>query len=135
RFALVPGLLAVLRRRLLSRSQSMPDPKKPKAAPSKPSVIAKIEKEIADIEKRTEESVKELAGACGTDLAYGLTTSIYADAVDDAFDVLRGNDGAKSLTVMVDSPGGDIHAAYNLANLFRRCGMERLVFVVPRWAK
>ena len=36
---------------------------------------------------------------------------------------------------MVDSGGGDIDAAYNLAMLFRRYGSKQLTFVVPRWAK
>ena len=39
------------------------------------------------------------------------------------------------LVVVVDSGGGDIDAAYNLAMLFRSYGSKRLTFVVPRWAK
>ena len=37
--------------------------------------------------------------------------------------------------MVVDSPGGDIDAAYNLALLFRRYGKEYLGYIVPRWAK
>ena len=39
------------------------------------------------------------------------------------------------IDVIVDSSGGDIDAAYNLSNLFRRFAKEELNFIVPRWAK
>jgi hypothetical protein len=56
--------------------------------------------------------------------------------VDDVYDDLRAAyGGCKQITVLVDSGGGDIDAAYNLAQLFRRYGSEQLTFIVPRWAK
>jgi len=39
------------------------------------------------------------------------------------------------MNVIVDSGGGDIDAAYNLAMLFRRYGSVELNFIIPRWAK
>jgi len=63
--------------------------------------------------------------------------SIDPNTVNDVFDDLCAsipNPNAR-LDVIVDSPGGDIHAAYNLARLFRRFAREELNFIVPRWAK
>jgi hypothetical protein len=63
--------------------------------------------------------------------------SIEADTVNGVFDDLCStlqNTNAR-LDVIVDSSGGDIHAAYNLARLFRRFAREELNFIVPRWAK
>jgi len=48
---------------------------------------------------------------------------------------LRDHADCSKLDVLIDSPGGDINAAYNLSLLFRRFGKERLTFIVPRWAK
>lgn len=39
------------------------------------------------------------------------------------------------LTVILDSGGGDIDAAYNIAKLLRRRSPKSLTFIVPRWAK
>ena len=39
------------------------------------------------------------------------------------------------MVVIVESGGGDIDAAYNLAMLFRSYGQKHLSFIVPRWAK
>lgn len=56
--------------------------------------------------------------------------------VDEVYGKLRGSyEPGKCLDVLVDSAGGDIDAAYNLALLFRRYGTEELTFIVPRWAK
>src|SRR5439155_5988479 len=64
-------------------------------------------------------------------------SSIDRDTVDDVFDdlcsCLQGTNAR--LDVILDSSGGDIHAAYNLARLFRRFAKEELNFIVPRWAK
>lgn len=64
---------------------------------------------------------------------------INSGTVDRVFDDLQGLgeiDAAESrLAVIVDSGGGDIDAAYNLACLFRRFGNRRLTYIVPRWAK
>jgi len=63
--------------------------------------------------------------------------SIEFQTVDTVYCELRERfgDNGDELVVLLSSSGGDIHAAYNLAQLFRRYGRKRLVFVVPRWAK
>lgn len=63
--------------------------------------------------------------------------SIERDTVNGVFDDLRSyiSNPCARLDVIVDSSGGDIHAAYNLARLFRRFAKEELNFIVPRWAK
>ena len=59
--------------------------------------------------------------------------------VDKVFDDLQASYDAEHqdshLVVIVDSGGGDIDAAYNLALLFRTYGKKKLTYVVPRWAK
>lgn len=64
-------------------------------------------------------------------------SAIKPGTVDDVFDELQADDyqGCTELTVVLHSSGGDIDAAYNLATTFRRIGSQRLVFVIPRWAK
>jgi hypothetical protein len=64
-------------------------------------------------------------------------TEIGPRLVDDVYDDLRQRYGPEchSLDVLVDSGGGDIDAAYNLAQLFRQFGDDSLTFIVPRWAK
>ena len=65
-------------------------------------------------------------------------SSIGSALVDDVERDLSSVDGGcptGKLTVIIDSSGGDIHAAYNLGNLLRSFGTERLEFIVPRWAK
>jgi hypothetical protein len=49
--------------------------------------------------------------------------------------LVRGRDMRQVEGRIVDSIGGDIDAAYNLAMLFRRYGPDTLRFIVPRWAK
>ena len=65
--------------------------------------------------------------------------SIDSGLVDKIYNRLQDQFGHEnptgSLVVILDSPGGDIDAAYNLAQLFRRYAPEYLEFVVPRWAK
>ena len=93
--------------------------------------ISCVEKEIDDackkfVESRTSECFPLLLG--GVD--------IQSTLVDGVYDDLRtGKYSCKSLDVIIDSGGGDIDSAYNLALLFRRYGKERLTFIVPRWAK
>ena len=59
--------------------------------------------------------------------------------VDRVFDELQEKFGLEpsnaNLVVVVESGGGNIDAAYNLAHLFRRYGSDNLTFIVPRWAK
>ncbi len=65
--------------------------------------------------------------------------SIDSGLVDKTYDRLQaqfGHDNSTgSLVVILDSSGGDIDAAYNLAQLFRRYAPKYLEFVIPRWAK
>ena len=92
---------------------------------------------------RLEEAIREQRDKLGQlrpNSCYPLllsNTSIDGHVVDDVYDDLRRNYGVgcDRLDVIVDSGGGDIDAAYNLAQLFRRYGRQRLVFIVPRWAK
>ena len=63
-------------------------------------------------------------------------SSIRGSLVDNVYDDLRTkNYDGKQLEVIVESSGGNIDAAYNLARLFRRYASENLTFVIPRWAK
>lgn len=63
-------------------------------------------------------------------------TTLRSTLVDRVYDDLReGKYTGKTLDVIIDSQGGDINAAYNLALLFRRYGSEKLTFLIPRWAK
>lgn len=63
--------------------------------------------------------------------------SISPNLVDEIFNDLRKLYGSsnKKINVIIHSTGGDIDAAYNLAQLFRRYGTEELNFYIPRLAK
>jgi len=63
--------------------------------------------------------------------------SISGNLVDEIFNDLRKSYGSsnKKLNVIIHSTGGDIDAAYNLAQLFRRYGSDELNFYIPRLAK
>jgi len=101
--------------------------------------LTEVVAEIELIDRETAETVERIGKLYGVERSYALITGIEGETVDTAFDALRPKDGApeltRSLAVVVDSPGGDIHSAYNLACLFRRYATERLLFIVPRWAK
>ena len=63
-------------------------------------------------------------------------TSKTVDRVFDELQELFDKAGEiNHLVVLVDSGGGDINAAYNLALLFRSYPPCKLTYVVPRWAK
>ena len=107
--------------------------KKKKGIPKDGDEIQKIEEEIKkEFEKLS--NLKE--GANYFPLLLG-DTGISPNLVDDTFDELREkfSGSTKELYVIVDSGGGDIDSAYNLALLFRRYAEKELNFVVPRWAK
>lgn len=93
---------------------------------------------ISSIEKETDDTCKEVAEIRNSEcfpLLLG-EADIRSTLVDRVYDELRsGKYDCKSLDVIIDSGGGDIDAAYNLALLFRRYGKERLTFIIPRWAK
>lgn len=65
--------------------------------------------------------------------------AIAPSVVDDVYDKLQEHFGFKpldrELVVVLESGGGDIDAAYNLAHLLRRYGNKGLKFIIPRWAK
>ena len=99
--------------------------------------------EISDVEAAIREEVNRLADTFAEPtVCYPLLSSnerIAAATVDRVFDDLQEiaqlDKDENRLAVIVDSPGGDIDAAYNLACLFRRYGKGRLTFIVPRRAK
>ena len=98
---------------------------------------------VAAVDKEIASRLYELREACGNDVqCYPLLLAdqdITSRTVDKVFDELQEKFGAApnngSLVVVVDSGGGDIDAAYNLALLFRHYGSTSLTFIVPRWAK
>lgn len=112
-------------------------------APTTPEEMSNIRKSAKDILQELDEKMlqvlTQLKERRGTEI-YPLflrDSIIELDTVDDVFNDLRtsiSNPNAR-LDVILDSSGGDIHAAYNLACLFRRFAKEELNFIVPRWAK
>ena len=95
-------------------------------------------KTVASIGKEIDETCKELAKVRNSECLPLLLgeADIRSTLVDEVYDKLRDETHAgKSLDVIIDSSGGDIDAAYNLALLFRRYGKEKLTFIIPRWAK
>ncbi len=59
-----------------------------------------------------------------------LVDDVYEELLQQKYKCDNGN-----LVIIIDSSGGDIDAAYNLASLFRDIGSNYLEFVIPRWAK
>ena len=98
---------------------------------------------IGGIDKAINTKLRELGEACGDGVECFpfllADEEIRAPTVDKVFDDLQDRFGSSpaggNLVVVVDSGGGDIDAAYNLALLFRRYGSESLTFIVPRWSK
>ena len=119
----------------LQNLQRMGDGKSDRMAKPK---STKKQKVISSIEKEIDTACKKLAEIRSSDcfpLLLG-EASIRNTLVDRVYDALRtGEYKSKSLDVIVDSSGGDIDAAYNLALLFRRYGEKKLTFIIPRWAK
>lgn len=93
----------------------------------------------AGLEKQLKECLSRLSDLYDGIQCYPLLlpSSLTARVVDDVYVELQDqcSNGGRALLVIVDSSGGDIHAAYNLAQLFRKYGPKQLLFVVPRWAK
>lgn len=93
--------------------------------------VAAIEE---DLEKARQQYAEHRKSACYL-LLLG-SANIRSTLVDRVYDDLRGEKCANGhLEVILESGGGDIDAAYNLAQLFRRQTTENLLFIVPRWAK
>ncbi len=100
--------------------------------------VSKGEKQIEKIGKEIEQSLTHLQEIREGRLCFPfLGVNITHSVVDDVFDDLRKkyNECDGRLDVIVDSGGGNIDAAYNLAMLFRKYGSTELNFIVPRWAK
>lgn len=100
---------------------------------------AKKFKSIGQVEDATKGQLEKLCEVRRS-LCYPLlldSALIGPNLVDDVYQELR--EGYTNISgildVLVHSSGGDIDAAYNLAQLFRRFGEKRLTFIVPRWAK
>ena len=97
-----------------------------------------LQKEIdlidQDIQKEADALAKIRKSSCfplllgKTDIGNSLVDAVYDDLVARKY-------SGDSLDVILDSGGGDIHAAYSLGLLFRRFGTAKLTFIVPRWAK
>lgn len=95
-------------------------------------------KQISELEGKIEEHIKRLKETENANLCYPLLgVKITRELVDDVYEDLRTNykDCDGHLDIIIDSGGGDIDAAYNLAILFRKFGHQELNFIIPRWAK
>lgn len=113
------------------RRETSPQMAKSKPTPSRARTIASIEEEI-------NRECGRLAEVRKTECFPLLIrdADIRGSLVDEVYDqLMSGEHESGNLDVIVDSGGGDIDAAYNLALLFRRYGRSRLTFIVPRWAK
>lgn len=100
--------------------------------------VSGLDNQISELEKQIEQKLtrlQEINDKCLCFPFFGV--QITGSVVDDVFDELRTKyrECGGRLSVIVDSGGGDIDAAYNLAMLFRRYGPQSLRFIVPRWAK
>lgn len=102
-----------------------------------------LPKSVAEVEKALDQQIAELQKTCGNNtLCFPLLMTedhIDAKLVDKVYDRLmdllpQGNPDGK-LIVVLHSSGGDIDAAFNIAQLLRRYAPTELEFVVPRWAK
>ena len=97
-----------------------------------------LNQKIDELEESIADNLKQLEEIKNGELClpfFGM--DIIPPVVDDVFDELRTkskeHDGR--LSIILDSYGGNIDAAYNLAMLFRKYGETKLEFIVPRWAK
>src|SRR6266498_3024927 len=132
-------LLPKSREGAMTMAANQPEP----AAPSTKNAATSSRKSLPSTIPKTnaaiEEQVQQYQALCDGMSCYAFMSggSLTPRVVDDVFTDLRTRFGAGNarLSVILDSGGGDIDSAYNLAQLFRRYGTEELIFVVPRWAK
>lgn len=100
-----------------------------------------LPKSISEVDNEINDLLGDLSKTLGEDVVCYpfMDEEITPNTVDKVFDDLQEMFGSNSedgrLVVIVDSSGGDIDAAYNLALLFRTYGKKELKFIVPRWAK
>ena len=82
-------------------------------------------------------SIDEKLGECAA--CFLIAEDLAPSSVDSVYDKLQDRFGFKpsdtELVIILESGGGDIDAAYNLANLLRKYGANGLKFIIPRWAK
>ncbi len=109
---------------------------KKKEERTKKDVHNPIDAQIKHINKKIDEMVKTIEKERNRH-CFILDSPITSSVVDEVYKDLRGQYGDINgeIDVIVNSPGGDIDAAYNLACLFQRYGNKKLTFIVPRWAK
>ena len=93
---------------------------------------------IVEIEDLISQQLKKFQEVKNGELClpfFGVT--ITPTIVNDIFEDLlaKSEKGNECLNIIIDSGGGDIDAAYNLAMLFRKYGTKKLEFIIPRWAK
>ncbi len=95
-----------------------------------------IEIEINKLNEKADKIIKEIEKKRKR-RCFILWSGINSSFVDSVFEDLREHfaDLNGELDVIVDSSGGDIDAAYNIACLFQSYGNKKLTFIVPRWAK
>lgn len=97
-----------------------------------------LNQKIDELENSITENLKEFQEIKNGELCLPFfDMDITRFVVNDIFDDLRtkGEEHNGCLNIIIDSGGGDIDAAYNLAMLFRKYGKNKLEFIVPRWAK
>lgn len=93
-------------------------------------------KKIVAIDKKMLELVKKVEETRGTRCLLFLS-EITPDIVKDVYMDIRKNykNCGGKLDVFIDSGGGDIDAAYNIATLLQGVASQKLTFIIPRWAK
>jgi len=102
---------------------------------------AKTPERKQEIDALITEKIKALSKLRDNAMIYpflqGDGISIEKSTVDDVYDDLRAKckKNCARIDVIVDSGGGQIDAAYNLALILRRYAKKELNFIVPRWAK
>jgi ClpP class serine protease len=105
---------------------------------SKSDSIDRLEKQISSLIDKYQEKYQNTHEGCicypllvrQSEIGPRLVDDVYEQLLDDKYKCESGK-----LVVIVDSSGGDIDAAYNLASLFQDIGHTYLEFVIPRWAK
>ncbi len=95
-----------------------------------------IDRTITQLNKKINALIKEIEQKRGR-RCFLLNTSISPSLIEEVYSELRANykNINGEIDVLVNSPGGDIDAAYNLACLFQKYGNKKLTFIIPRWAK
>jgi hypothetical protein len=105
---------------------------------------AKTPNLIAELDRQISEALDEISRLRGGVKVLPLfldKSNIGTKTVDDVFDDLRAKyegvppEERRRLDVILESSGGEIDAAYNIALLLRRYAKDELNIIIPRWAK